>query len=179
MCEFQDLIVFPPKCQPLSWNSINTCNGDEEVFALLERNRVISYAQMSKAMKDKKYAHSISKYVVDNALEALPLADKYQGIIGMTPWEFLHMLGIGEKDSNARLKGQINDIFPDIRFAIGHNAERDFSRMSNRKGFFNASSLTNDEIRGNFFGYMIFLHTSYGRRMVKPCMMKRVLVLMI
>jgi hypothetical protein len=102
---------------------------------------------------------------------------------GMTPQEFLHLTGngmfrhlleavrdvIGPKDSNARAKGVINKCFADIKFLLEHNSERDVSRMSNRKGFFNVASLTSEEVRGNFFGMVILMHTTFGEKHFKPC----------
>ena len=40
--------------------------------------------------------------------------------------------------------------------------------MSNRNGFFNVTSLTNEEIRGNFLGLLVLMHTTYGRELLEP-----------
>jgi hypothetical protein len=39
--------------------------------------------------------------------------------------------------------------------------------MSNRNGFFNVTSLTSDECRGNFFGFVVLLHTTYGKDLLE------------
>ena len=44
--------------------------------------------------------------------------------------------------------------------------------MSNRNGFFNVTSLTNDEIRGNFLGLVVLMHTTYGEALLRPCFEK-------
>ena len=63
----------------------------------------------------------------------------------------------------------MNDIFPDIKLHLMRNSERDISRMSNRNGFFNnVTSLTNDEICGNFLGLVVLMHTSYGDNLLRP-----------
>lgn len=63
--------------------------------------------EMSKVMKDvtlldkqgkkdlKAYQKSISKHPVSNAFDSLPLSDQYQGVIGITPQEMLHLMGAG------------------------------------------------------------------------------------
>ena len=68
---------------------------------------------------------------------------------------------IGLKGTKSKLKGLINDMFPDIKNHLTKNAERDVSPMSNRNGFFNVTSLTNEEIRGNFLGLLILMQTTY------------------
>lgn len=43
--------------------------------------------------------------------------------------------------------------------------------MSNRKGFFNVTSLSSDEVRGNFFGMVMMMHTTYtgGAALFRKC----------
>jgi hypothetical protein len=95
----------------------------------------------------------------------------------MTPQEMLHLMGsvlfeylihgikdvIGERCTDSKVKGLINDIFPDIKLYIQQNSDRDSSRMSNRNGFFNVTSLTNDKVRGNFLRLIVLMHTTYGK----------------
>ena len=59
---------------------------------------------------------------------------------------------IGKNGTNSRLKGLINALFPNVKEYITKNSERDVCPMSNRNGFFNVTSLTNEEIRGNLLG---------------------------
>jgi hypothetical protein len=115
--------------------------------------------------------------------DKLPLADIYLGIVGLTPQEFLHVMGCGlykhnliaireiagPNTSNARAKAMINKAFSGIRFALKHNSEQDISPMSNRNGFFNVTSLTSKEVCGNFFGMVVLMHTNYGVELFKPC----------
>jgi hypothetical protein len=120
--------------------------------------------------------------MITNAFEMLPLADEFSGIIGMTPQDFLHMMGgglykhwiighrevIGENTKQSTKKGLLNKLFSNILYAIYHNSERDLHRMSNRNGFFNVTSLTSDEVRGNFLGMVVMMHTTYGKNLMKP-----------
>jgi hypothetical protein len=112
----------------------------------------------------------------------LPLADEFLGIIGMTPQDFLHMMGggkykhwivahrevIGENTKQSARKGLLNKLFANIRFALNHNSKKDLHRMSNRNGFFNVTSLTSVEVRGNFLGMVVMMHTTYGQNLMKP-----------
>lgn len=181
-CNHDDILSFPPKCQQVKWFEIQSCNTPEEIFALFAQKGLVSEKDMSEAMTDPNFAKSISKHSISNAFDSLPLSDPYQGIIGMTPQEMLHLMGsglfkylifgikdvIGENNKNSKVKGLINDVFPDIKMHINRNAERDVSRMSNRNGFFNVTSLTNEEIRGNFFGLTVLMQTSYGDNLLRP-----------
>jgi hypothetical protein len=40
--------------------------------------------------------------------------------------------------------------------------------MSNCNGFFHVTCLTSEEARGNFFGLVLFMHTTYGREILSP-----------
>jgi hypothetical protein len=80
----------------------------------------------------KAYQKLISKHPVENAFDSLPLSDPYQGVIGITPQEMLHLMGagiykylllgirdiIGMGDKNSSVKGLVNDIFPDIKLHL-------------------------------------------------------------
>ena len=181
-CNHEDLVEFPPKCSQMKWSELQACNSVKEIFDLYAEKGLVSERDMSDIMNDKELAKSISKHPVTNAFDSLPLSDPYQGLIGMTPQEMLHMMGcgifkyllfgikdiIGENSKNSKVKGIINDLFPDIRLHLMRNAERDISRMSNRNGFFNVTSLTNSEIRGNFFGLVTLMHTTYGEELLRP-----------
>ena len=73
---------------------------------------------------DRELAREISKHNISNAFDGLPLADAFQGIIGLTPQEMLHMMGcgmfkylilgvknfigIGANGENSRVKGLVN-----------------------------------------------------------------------
>ncbi|MGA0862212.1 MAG: hypothetical protein ACO3P6_04915, partial [Pelagibacteraceae bacterium] len=76
---------------------------------------------------------------------------------------------IGPKDKNAKLKALVNDAFSDMKYYLGRNADRDITRMSNRNGFFNVTNITCSEVCGNFFGFVIFLHTSFARNILQDC----------
>lgn len=147
----------------------------------------MSLEHLSRAMGDEEYATSISKDPFDTVWQHLPLADEFLGMVGMTPQEFLHVGGsglykhclvaireiVGPNQSNSLVKGLINKVFIDVKFGLEHNSERDISRMSNRKGFFNHASLTSEEVRGNFFAMVVLMHTTYGASLFEPCFSKR------
>ena len=188
-CNHEQLLSFPPVCHQVKWNDIQECETVEEIFKMYHDKGLVSEAEMSEVMKDvttldkqgkkdlKSYQKSISKHPVENAFDKLPLADPYQGVIGITPQEMLHLMGagiykylllgirdiIGMGDKNSSVKGLVNDIFPDIKLHLQRNSCKDVPRMSNRNGFFNVTCLTSEEARGNFFGLVLFMHTTYGR----------------
>ena len=187
LCHQNRIVQWPSRCRwPLS-REIMECENDVAVFDLYESCHICTYRNLSLARNDEVYAKRISKEVIDTAWDSLPLADQYLGMLGMTPQEFLHVTGcglykhelisirdiVGPKDSNAKVKDKIDKCFSDIKFALEHNSERDISRMSNRKGFFNHASLTSEEVRGNFFGMVVMMHTSYGESLFRPAFEKK------
>ena len=182
-CTQSQIVKWPSKCRWPTSRELMACNSHFEVFQLYDSCNLISYQHLSYAGDDPEYAKSISKHIMKTAWDQLPLADVYLGIVGLTPQEFLHVMGcglykhnllaireiIGPNTSNARTKASINKAFSDIRFALRHNSERDVCPMSNRNGFFNVTSLTSEEVRGNFFGMVVLMHTNYGKELFKPC----------
>jgi len=148
---------------------------------------LVSYKDVAMARGDAEYAKTISKDPFETVWDFLPLSDRYLGMTGMTPQEFLHVGGsglykhaliavreiVGPNQSNSLVKGLVNKVFVDVKLALERNSERDISRMSNRKGFFNHASLTSEEVRGNFFAMVILMHTTYGRSLFKECFDKK------
>ena len=131
---------FPLKCQQVIWADLQSCDTVEEIFEMLyTRKGMISEKDMLDMVNDTELAKSLSKHPTTNAFDALPLSDPYQGIIGMTPQEMLHLMGcgifkylihgvrdvVGENGTNSKIKGLINDIFPDVKLHLNRNAERD------------------------------------------------------
>ena len=182
-CKFADLTRSPPKCRQMKYKDIDSCSNVREVFHKYAMNGLVSLQDMSEIANDEHLAKSISKHVIDNAFDYLPLSDPYQGIIGMSPQEMLHMMGsgmhkylifgikdvVGENSKNSKRKGLINNLFADVKHALSKNAERDISRTSNRNGVFDVTSLTGEEIRGNFFGLTVMMHTTYGDELFRSC----------
>lgn len=181
-CSQDRIVKWPCKCRWPSSRELMECSSHAEVFELYDQCGLITYQHLTRAMGDEDYAKHISKHPIDTVWDKLPMADGYLGMVGMTPQEFLHVMGngnyahliiaireiIGPNTSNSATKGLINKCFVDIKFALEHNSDRDISRMSNRKGFFNVASLTSEEIRGNFFGMVVMMHTTYGASLFKP-----------
>lgn len=166
----------------MSWSELQACDTVQDIFHLYREKGLISERDMTEIMKDKEMAKTLSKHQIANAFDSLPISDPYQGVIGITPQEMLHLMGcgifkylifgirdvIGENAKNSKVKGLINDVFPDIKLHLLRNAGADKLRMSNRNGFFNVTSLTHDEIRGNFFGLVVLMHTTYGDELLRP-----------
>ena len=186
-CCKDDYTTFPSKCRFPDWAELIQCKTANQAFDLFEKCNLVTYRDISRAKEDPDFAKHISKHAtVDNAFETLPLADRFLGIIGITPQEFLHNMGrgmyihwitsirevVGENTKNSRVKGDIDELFADIRFALNHNSEQDICRMSNRNGFFNVTNLTAEETRGNFFGLVVLMHTQYGQELMRPCFEK-------
>ena len=181
-CDKQSYTRFPSSCKVPEWSKIIQCKTTNEVFDYFEECNLISYRDISRAQGDDEYAKKISKHMITSAFDWLPLADEFLGIIGMTPQDFLHMMGggmykhwivahrevIGENTKQSARKGLLNKLFANIRFALNHNSEKDLHRMSNRNGFFNVTSLTSDEVRGNFLGMVVMMHTTYGQNLMTP-----------
>ena len=122
-CDKDDVMQFPLKCQHVTWADLQSCDTVEEIFEMYTRKGMISEKDMSDMMNDSELAKSLSKHQITNAFDALPLSDPYQGIIGMTPQEMLHLMGcgifkylihgvrdvVGENGTNSKIKGLIND----------------------------------------------------------------------
>eukprot|EP00956_Cyclotella_meneghiniana_P006330 scaffold8307_cov37-Cyclotella_meneghiniana.AAC.1 len=172
-CSQKTYLDFPCNCQPISWLELQECSDAGEVFKLFHERGLLSERDMSNIRSDAELAKQLSKHTITNAFDGLPLADAHQGIIGLTPQEMLHMMGcgmfkyfiLGVKDiigaNGKKLQSQRTEF-------LSRNAEKDICRVSNRVGMFNVTSLTNDEIRGNFVGLVTFMHTTYGRALLKP-----------
>ena len=181
-CDKKGYTKFPSRCKVPEWSRIIQCTTADQVFDYFEECNLVTYRDLSRAKGDADYAKFISKHMINNAFDWLPLADEFMGIIGMTPQDFLHMMGggmykhwiianrevIGENTKQSAKKGILNKLFANIRHVLYHNSERDLPRMSNRNGFFNVASLTSDEVRGNFIGMVVMMHTTYGQNLMKP-----------
>lgn len=187
LCESHELTSVPTKCSMLTQAEIDACCSDKEVFQKMQERRIVSYYELSKCMYDSAFADATSKYPIKNAFYNIPTSDLHRGIYGISAQDVLHLLGggnykyiilahkdvIGPKDKNSRAKGIVNALFADVRHYLGRNADRDIKRMSNRNGFFNVTNIQCDEVCGNYFGFVVFLHTTYGRSLLQPCYTSR------
>jgi hypothetical protein len=185
-CKFQDLTHFPPRCQPLQYSDyIERDHDAASIFWIAEQYNLISLKDTSLCFTNKAYAKHMSYYHgVKIAWNELPNSDPYFGVIGISALDFLHLFKggtmrykiisdrdvIGPNDTNSRVKGLVNGAFSGIRASLMRNAERDIYPMSNRHGYFSTTGLSCNEVIGNNFGYFVFLNTTYGRRLVKPCL---------
>ena len=137
---------------------------------------------MSDIKDDEGLEPLLFYYNVDNAFDHLPLADKHQGIVGLTPQESLHVLEagmyehipttvrdiIGTNMKNQAVKEKVDNLFTDVKNNINRNSERDTLRMSNQSGFFNLKKVNASERHGNFFALTMLMHTTYGQNLLEP-----------
>ena len=183
-CKLDNLVDTPTLCKPPTYEMLKGCDGNaNKIFDTYEERGLISLRDLSDLNKNRQSEKAISYYDIRGFDDGLPLADPYQGIIGITPQELLHVTEngdmeyillahrnvIGKKAANAAVKEKINALFGDIKFFIEHNSERDIPRMANRFGFWNLTLLNAAEKHGNFFAYTVLMHTTYGQELIKPC----------
>ena len=182
-CSFEVLHKTPPKCHTMTWKDLHECNGDDAmIFQKFDEKGLISLKTLSEIIDDEKLQKSNSYHDISNFTDGLPLSDPYLGIIGLTPQELLHVMEaglyehvplairdvIGFRDSNAADKELIDEIFADVTYFITRNCERDVLRMANRSGFFNLTKVNGTERHGNFFAFVISMHTSYCEAIMRP-----------
>ena len=182
-CCKDDLVKVPPKCTQMTYQDYKDCGGDDaKIFEELSKKNLISLKDLSDIKENEGLEHSISYYNVDNAFDHLPLADKYQGIVGITPQESLHVLEagmyehipttirdiIGTNNKNQAVKESVDHLFTDVKSNLNRNSERDILRMSNRSGFFNLKKVNASERHGNFFALTLLMHTTHGANILKP-----------
>ena len=74
---------------------------------------------------------------------------------------------IGFRDSNAADKELIGEIFADITYFITRNSERDVLCMANQLGFFNLIKVNGTERHGNFFIFVVSMHTSFCEKIMR------------
>ena len=161
-CCKEDLVKVPPKCCQMTYKDFVACNGDDaEIFLALTKKNLISLKDLSDIKDNQDLEKELSYYDVDNAFDHLPLADKYQGIVGITPQESLHVMEagmyehiptttrdiIGTNMKNQAVKEQVDLLFTDVKNNINRNSERDILRMSNRNGFFNLSKVNQKNLK--------------------------------
>ena len=94
-CSQSDLLEFPLQCEPITWADLQECDTVDEIFTLFEKRGLITELDVIKAKNDPVFAKDIPKHPIKNAFSKLPLSDPYQGVIGMTPQEMLHLMGWG------------------------------------------------------------------------------------
>jgi hypothetical protein len=184
-CTEDQLTMCPPVCKPISFFNMMGVGGDaKEIFRLYDENNLISLMELSMVGRDKSKKRVVQKYfskhAVENAFYDLPLSDPYQGIVGVTPQELLHVIEsgivgyslqsisdiIGRRSINASCKELVDKLFYDIKDCMDRNSERDVCRMSNRRGFFDLTNIGAEERFGNFFGLIVLMHTTYGERLM-------------
>lgn len=68
----------------------------------------------------------------------------------MSPQEMLHIMG-------------------SIKHSLARNSEPDISRISNKNGVFDVTSLTGEEICGNLFGLAVMMHITYRDEFFREC----------
>ena len=94
-CNQEEVLEFEPNCSPIKWTDLQACDNAKEVFDMYAEKGLVSERDMSCIMDDPELAKEISKHPIVNAFDSLPLSDPYQGVIGMTPQDMLHVVGGG------------------------------------------------------------------------------------
>jgi len=144
----------------------------------------VTIQDMMQVKVDHDFAHSLSKYSIHNAFDGLPLSDFRYGILGITPFERLHMLAsgiiehsfiqlremIGEGQKNAKEKGELDDLFDRARKAFSRQSCRDVCRSSGRFGVMDMTRITAMERVGNFHIMLVCLKTDEGMSLLKKCL---------
>ena len=161
------------------------CKCKKNELALIPRRcKKVTIRDMMEVKVNEKFAHSLSKYSIHNAFDGLPLSDFRYGILGITPFERLHMLAsgviehcfttlrdmIGEGKSNASEKGDLDDLFDVVRNDLSKQSSRDNCRSSGRFGVMDMTRVTAMERVGNFFIFLICLNTVKGRALLSKCL---------
>jgi hypothetical protein len=118
---------------------------------------LVSKRNISEISSDADFAREMSKHVIDNVVfDYLLLSDPYQGIIGMSPQEVLHMMGsgmykyllfdikdvVGERNKNAKRKGLMNKFFVDIKQSLAKTLSATLAEHQTENDVFDVTSLT-------------------------------------
>ena len=85
-----------------------------KVFDKYYDKGLISLRDLSEIKGDQDYQQELSYYDVDNVFDHLPLGDPYQGVVGITPQEMLHVMEAGIYER----------ILFDIRDVMGTNKKK-------------------------------------------------------
>ncbi len=129
-CTEDQLIIFPPVCSYVSFRDMIQVGGETtEIFKRYDENNLISWIELSMVRRDRSKKRMVqkhySKHAVENAFDDLPLSDPYQGIVGITPQELLHVIDsgivgysmqtisdiIGRRSINSDCKEKVNNVF--------------------------------------------------------------------
>ena len=126
-CKLDNLVDTPTLCKPPTYEMLKGCDGNaNKIFDTYEERGLISLRDLSDLNKNRQSEKAISYYDIRGFDDGLPLADPYQGIIGITPQELLHVTEngdmeyillahrnvIGKKAANASVKEKINAMPP-------------------------------------------------------------------
>ena len=158
-----------------------TCTKNDIVNRMPPECRPISVADIHRSLHDEEYANSISQHPVKSAWNELPLSNLDEGINGMTPYEPLHVHGMGTYSDGADAihdlispkvttkkaeKEEIDLLFHHVAYDIGRNSERDRPRFSTRTGAMDRTRLTANERMGNYLLLAVCLSTARGREIM-------------
>ena len=136
----------------------------------------ITMRHINRALEDEKYAQSIGYCGVQSAWNELPLANVEQGISGSTPYDPLHVFGLGtyedgiaalhdflgKNDAGASSKDALDKLCQNIIVELICNAEKRFPRLVNRFGITDLTRVTAMEKMGNVLALLVALLTSSG-----------------
>ena len=155
-CSFPDLVSTKPQCVR------------------------ITLADRKRALTDADFAKSISYHRIPSAFDEMPLADIIEGIVGITPFETLHVHGhgsykdgpeavydiIGAGNTKAAEKESIDLLFQAVAYDVAHNSQRRLPRIAIRFGPTDGTRITGIERKGNYLVLLICLTTSRGKEIM-------------
>ena len=167
-------IKAPLKCCMCSWDDLGNTIPPQ-----CDR---INLADCSKALSDEAYAARISQHQVWSAWNELPIADLTEGINGMTPFEPLHVHGmgsykdvieginnlIGKKGSKKSEREMMDILFVWVTHDLSRQSERRRPRNANRGGGLDNSRITAVEAKGNALVFLVSLATTRGADIMDP-----------
>lgn len=155
-----------------------------QLSAIPRQCEKVTIRDMMQVKIDQEFAHSLSKYSIHNAFDGLPLSDFRYGLLGITPFERLHMLAsgiiehsfiqlrdmIGEGQKNAKEKGMLDDLFDRARREFSRQSCRDVCRSSGRFGVMDMTRITAMERVGNFHIMLVCLKSNEGDSLLRKCL---------
>ena len=162
-CSMSDLDNDDPQCIFITEEEVRDAIED----AIINQNRKMT---------------SISKYHINNGFEGIELFDPKAGIYGHCPSGGLHLFGggiyqyifqvmhdmIGQNKSKKEEKKVVNKLFQIVAIKMNRQSERDFPRRLVRNSPMDGTKLGSTETRGNLFCFLLCMHITKGRQVLKP-----------
>ena len=138
--------------------------------------KFITMQHVDRAIEDETHGQSIGYAGVASAWNEVPLANRKQGISGSTPYDPLHVFGLGtyedaiaalhdflgKKDAGASSKDALDKLCQSVIVELIANAEKRFPRLVNRFGITDLTRITALEKMGNVMVLLVAMLTCSG-----------------